>query len=324
MGNHRLPVIRNPNFSDLTWDIPLDRINLTVGNELGSPLYTVSLKEYLQNFETYLCAPSAQPVPSLLAPRDTHVVASSQACFLPIAAGTETEFNVALFNYQSQQGHPAVLTIVSTRSGTSAQVIQRDSSGTKLYFNQKGQRASFVGQRLKDNRIERGVAVEGAMSQQEKEQNVILILQVPLVQRLPPQRHKYKSYESSDDCDELAPPSGYGAPMPYPMASASFAAAAPPMSCMPQMEKQSRRAERSNVDEAIIKVGEASGVFSELQGCRIERDTRYPIRLTLQFYKATDNGVLNEENISAIATQIKVCMRLSWCAYVLVGLVCGV
>ncbi len=133
------------------------------------------------------------------------------------------------------------------------------------------------------------------------------------MQRIPPRRYAAsQSYAVDDDeCEDFAAPSGYGAPVAYSAANMSMMAAAapPPMASMPQLHKLSRRKEeRSNVDEAIIKVGEASGVFSELQGCRIERDTRYPIRLTLQFYKATDNGVLNEDNISAIATQIKVCM----------------
>lgn len=51
-----------------------------------------------------------------------------------------------------------------------------------LYFNKNGQRASFVGQRLKDNRAERGVEREGAMSAAEKQQNVLMIIQIPLKQ----------------------------------------------------------------------------------------------------------------------------------------------
>jgi hypothetical protein len=43
---------------------------------------------------------------------DTHVIMSSQCCFLPIETGKETTFNVALYNYQSRKSDPAVLVIV--------------------------------------------------------------------------------------------------------------------------------------------------------------------------------------------------------------------
>jgi hypothetical protein len=36
----------------------------------------------------------------------------------------------------------------------------------------------------------------------------------------------------------------------------------------------------------------------------IERDARFPIRVTVQFYKATSNGVVSAGNIDAIAEQI--------------------
>lgn len=39
--------------------------------------------------------------------------------------------------------------------------------------------------------------------------------------------------------------------------------------------------EDADMEDAVIKIGEAEGVFSELCGLDIERDTRYPIRLTL-------------------------------------------
>jgi hypothetical protein len=52
--------------------------------------------------------------------------------------------------------------------GTSAQVVQDGSQ--KLYFNKSGEKASFIGQRLSDNRKERGVATEGEMTKEEKQQ----------------------------------------------------------------------------------------------------------------------------------------------------------
>ncbi len=43
-----LPVIRHPNFEDLTRDVPMEKISLVVGNEIpGGKLYTITLREYL-------------------------------------------------------------------------------------------------------------------------------------------------------------------------------------------------------------------------------------------------------------------------------------
>jgi hypothetical protein len=42
---------------------------------------------------------------------------SAQACFLPVAKGSDSTFNVSIYNYQSYADHPAVLAIVATRCG---------------------------------------------------------------------------------------------------------------------------------------------------------------------------------------------------------------
>jgi len=47
--------------------------------------------------------------------------------------------------------------------------------------------------------------------------------------------------------------------------------------------------------------GEKQLKFEELNGMNtIERDTRYPIRVTLQYYKSTNNGVLDDDIMKAI------------------------
>src|SRR3990172_8264497 len=51
-----MPVIRYPNFSDLTADISPDEFYLLVGNESGGSLQKVNLREYLVNFRRYLHA----------------------------------------------------------------------------------------------------------------------------------------------------------------------------------------------------------------------------------------------------------------------------
>jgi hypothetical protein len=158
---HLMPVIRHPNFADLSADIPLDDFFVLVGNEQGEDLRRVPLDEVLGDLRGYLHEPDSWPgrVRSLLAPRrDSHVLVSAQACFLPIPQDGLATFNPVLFNYQSRPGDPAVLTLLATREGTSVTVIdnQRDGFeagqtwGQRLFFNKNGERASLTGQRLSD------------------------------------------------------------------------------------------------------------------------------------------------------------------------------
>lgn len=146
-----MPVIRYPNFADLSADLPLNRLKVLVR--------VVSLQELLGNLRRYLHNPRswAGNRNSLLAPRDSHVLVSAQAAFLPIPAGGSAQFNPVLFNYQSYPGNPGVLAILATREGTSITVIENRPEegwgeiwGQRLFFNQNGERASLTGQRLSD------------------------------------------------------------------------------------------------------------------------------------------------------------------------------
>ncbi|MFS8809436.1 hypothetical protein NW814_02690 [Synechococcus sp. R65.1] len=60
----------------------------------------------------------------------------------------------------------------------------------------------------------------------------------------------------------------------------------------------------SNVEAAVIGHGEVEGPFTEINNLDIERDPRFPIRVTIQFYKATDNGVVSAEDMAQIHHQI--------------------
>ncbi len=101
---HLMPVIRHPNFADLSADIPLDRFAVLVGNERGDELRRVPLDDLLGNLRGYLHTPSswAGRGRARLAPaRDSHVLVSAQACFLPVPQAGLATFNPVLFNYQS-------------------------------------------------------------------------------------------------------------------------------------------------------------------------------------------------------------------------------
>lgn len=277
-----MPVIRFPNFEDTTGDVPLDRFSLLVGNEDGGPLRRVSLKDFLGDLRAYLTKPGSWKGDgrSLLAPRDTHALVSAQAAFLPIPKSGEATFNPVLFNYQSYQGDPAVLTILATREGTSVTIIDnvRDGFdaggvwGQRLFFNQHGQRASLTGKRLSDHLVadpETDTSVGPRVAGADEGLNMVLLIQVPLVQKQPMRFDV--------------------------MAEASMG--------VPSAAKDGARGE-SDVENAVIGHGALEGPFTEIDGLEIRRDERFPVRVTVQFYKATSNGVVSATDLDQIKAQI--------------------
>ncbi len=276
-----MPVIRYPNFSDKTADISIDDIMLRVGNEKGAALTNVTLREYLRDLREYLSTPSswAGTETSLLAPREKEVLVSAQAAFLPVPTKGTAEFNPVLFNYQSYAGSPAVLAIVATREGTSATIIdnQRDGFGAgaawgqRLFFNQNGERASFTGTRMAEFVAAGGDAtdkVDSMESAKAKGLSCVMLIQVPLDQ---PRGERARML-----C--------MGAPMAYKSSAALEDAEA--------------------LDEAVIGHGEVEGPFTEIDNLAIKRDARFPIRVTVQFYKATSTGDITADEMSALAAQI--------------------
>lgn len=285
-----MPVIRAPNFEDVTADLPIDRFRVLVGNERGQPLRDVPLKDVLSNLRHHLSEPLSWKGArtSLLAERDTHVLVSAQACFLPVPRDGAAEFNPVLFNYQSYPENPAVLTLLVTRQGTSITVIDnaRDgfssggAMGQRLFFNQAGQRASLTGQRQSD--FERTPAAAHATNPVAVGGeggggglNQVLLIQVPLKQKPRPRRQA------------AAPGCADGMEL---------------MACAPAAEA---RRGRSDVEEAVIGHGEVEGPFTELADLEVERDERFPIRVTVQLYKATSNGVVDAGDMETIAGQLR-------------------
>jgi len=78
-------------------------------------------------------------------------------------------------------------------------------------------------------------------------------------------------------------------------------------SASPTQSRSSPRNRKSVVDveSAIISVGEAEGPFSEINNNEIQRDERFPIRVTMQYYKATSNGAVNDEVMKSIAEELE-------------------
>jgi hypothetical protein len=284
-----MPVIRYPNFSDVTGDLSLDKFFLLVGNEDGKRLTKVSLRGFLGNIRKYLSKPKSWKgdKKSLLAERDSHVLVSAQACFLPIPKRGKAEFNPVLFNYQSYKGDPAVLTILVTREGTSVTVIDNKRNafkagrtwGQRLFFNKNGKRASLTGKRLSDTTGQRKEPAEPTgktrpVPPPKTGLNMVLLIQVPLKQKNPMRRGIEECGEEEEKTTAAAP-----------------------------AKKKSER-KRSDVEEAVIGHGRVEGPFTEIDDLEIERDPKFPIRVTVQFYKATSNGVVSAKDMREISEQI--------------------
>ena len=62
------------------------------------------------------------------------------------------------------------------------------------------------------------------------------------------------------------------------------------------------------------KCGEKQLRFDELKGLSVDklvRDDKYPIRMTLQYYKSTDNGAINDKIMKQISKQLKMSQKHS-------------
>lgn len=290
-STHLLPVIRYPNFSDKTGDIPAEKLWIKVGNQHGGETVAMPLTEVLSNLKEYLTDPSSlKSSGNFLAKRDSHFLVSAQHVFLPIPKKGKAEFNPVIYNYQSAPGSPAILTLLVTREGTSATIVDNrggDMSlqgwGQQLFYNNGGQKTVFTAERRSDvkARIESGQAKKADKGALAEGADMMMIIQVPL-------KHKNLGYMNGldegameDDMDvqmEMAPSAPAGA------------------------AKSARMA--SDVEKAVLGHGEDLGPFQEMCGLSLERDDRFPIRVTVQFYKATSNGVVSDANLVEVAQSI--------------------
>jgi hypothetical protein len=284
-GRHRrwlMPVIRFPNFSDRTADVRLDRFFVRVGNEReGGRERVVSLRELLAHPTRYMSHPEKGAIRggTLLAERDTHALVSAQAAFLPVPRGGKATFHPVIFNYQSFARNPAVLAILVTRQGTSMTIVDnaRDSVGgrswgQRLFFNAAGKRAPLTAERLSDVK-ERGSTSNGESARSlGADANLLMLVQVPLQVK---RQRRFFSMMPAGAVAESAP-----------------------------MSKARRSGGRSDMETAVLGHGDAEGPYTELDGLTIERDPRFPVRVTVQLYQATSDARIGEENMDRLARQL--------------------
>jgi hypothetical protein len=306
-NNLLMPVIRTPNFADVTQDVPIENFRL---NYKGS---VISLKALLKDYNLY-------------DDRDKEILTSSQCCVLPVVPGEKTEFAVQLFNYQSTQEEPAVLVILVSKLDTSIQVL--DSANTKLFFDDNKVAKWFSVERLEDVRKRQGVAKTRVdsfkeMTNEEQQDNTILVIQVPLKQKARPTRG-------------MSCGAAFGAPAAFGSAPAFNSApafgSAPAFNSAPAFgsaytteinhEMTSLYMDRlesleiedpvyrsiapapSGMDMGQIGLGSSAGPYLGTKNITLVRDTDYPIRCTYQYYRVTDVDYIDETMIKDIKEQL--------------------
>ncbi len=275
-----MPVVRMPNFADISCDVQIDNLKVLVGNQRGAALEAVSLRTYLERFREFQHSPTGYLEGSLLADRDRQVLTSAQACFLPVPSGGKASFAPVLFNYQSRPGAPAVLVILATPEGTSAQVIENDAMasagvahGQRLFHNADGQRTALTATRFSDfqaQQSQQGVAVAGDAANRDG-LSLCMVIQIPLVVAQPVRMEMEMTADSLPACA----PSSAG------------------------------EAKSCGVETAVVQAGPAEGPWLGLNGRTIRRDTRFPIRATVQFYQATSSAAVTQADVERIASGIQ-------------------
>jgi hypothetical protein len=304
-GGHsgqNLPIIRYPNFEDKTCDTPIEKFMVTVGNETAN--------SDLENIGQYVKTSSGQPIESLYcAEKDSQILTSAQYCILPLSEGT-TPFNVSLYNYQSSSDDPAILVLVGSQKGTSTQAVF--GGMTPLYFNNAGGACDYVAERLKDERKRLGKSIEGKMDQDEQEQNALIIFQIPLQVKERPRRDIfYEFYIPESSSGGLPGCSSGGLPGcssgGLPGCSSVAYDCNESLECCDEAESSSwfekdtvtRSLESSKktrgMDHAMISVGQVHSPFVGIKDYQIKRDTRFPIRATIQLYQVTDKREVVDE-----------------------------
>lgn len=315
VDEHLCPVIRKDNFLDVTCDLPIDQFNVKIGNETGKEQLEIqSLKDYLS------AIPSKKGPVNLIRPRDTQILVSSQACILPLEDGT-VEFRPQLYNYPTRSDSPALLVVLSTSLGTTAQVVQ--SKPQDLVYNLNGQICHFLATRLRDDRKARGVALEGAMDKEEIERNLIAIYSVPLKQKPVATRSRGIQFHKGGGTLSAHNSQSYGGGEFFLCASAPGVALpdyddddceidecgeevdgsvmALEICRSTKMSVQESKPKRG-MDHAMLSITPTKGkMIHAPQEYELERDEDYPIRLTLQRYRVTDSKDISPDTFTEIA-----------------------
>jgi hypothetical protein len=171
----------------------------------------------------------------------------------------------------------------------------------ELFFNDDGERAPFTATRISTfNRQQEAKGLQKAS--EEDGLDVVLVIQVPL--KVERSHYGFGSYGVGGGGGGFGVSGSVagvgstdGAVMEYEMSESMDM----PMSAP---KKSENRSPKSDVEVAVIGTGDTEGPYREINNLAIERDHDFPIRVTVQFYKATSNGVVSKEDVAKVRRQI--------------------
>jgi hypothetical protein len=160
--------------------------------------------------------------------------------------------------------------------------------GQELYFNDGGHRAAFVAERRSDV-VARIAAQGGPRSLADRSAlgrgaDVMALIQVPL------------EHENRGVLGGVTPTDTYGYQFSDdPLSAGGFG---------PSDATIRVRPGSSDLERAVLGHGPRLGPFQEGRGARLVRDPTFPIRITVQFYKATSSGVVTDGDLDAVSRSI--------------------
>ncbi|MES1915035.1 MAG: hypothetical protein MHM6MM_007038 [Cercozoa sp. M6MM] len=300
VNKQAMPIIRAENFRDLTGDVPMHQMRIVVGNHKRGTLRRVSLAAVLRDLSLVANVPSGTSV--FADSRDSHFLASPQTCLLPVAPRGHTDFCARIRSITGP-----VLTLVCTEFGTSARLLHRGQT-SDLTHNAAGTSHMLRAVRLSEKRRREG-RPSGAMTAREKASQVVLIVQVPLMERPGAPIITYQGRPCAPSVSDVS----YGA---APLRKRSVAA-----ECYDDSDSEEEGAEA--VEAAQLCVGRRIGPFpaslAQLTSvtdtlCRpcgpihrrlrvLQRDTRHPVRVTVQFYRCSGTGRISPSDIDEIVAE---------------------
>ena len=279
--NALLPVIRFDNFNDTVYTLSARRIAIVVGNEeLNSPLRSIFLSDYLQNFGALV--PSLEnsnlSVFDHTMDEEKGVVVRVQAVPLPVDSNGECEFIPTSFNYQTTSADdPKNAIFVASHLGTSAQL---DGAGVEsIFMHRTSPDGSIINTYFKacdaknSDTHEVPKARIGSRST-GLNNNVVIFGQIPMRQKHNHSRYTHQPYNEFD---------------------------------MPVFRGITPASIHHGAD-----AGEFGG-FNEKASLSLERDRTQPITITICFYYTT-NGDMDDNDALQISSNIKKCYRDGdWC-----------
>jgi hypothetical protein len=290
-------IIRHSNHEDITADIAAENLSIMVGNEKRGRLVSrISLQEYLSNIDSYLTHKprwmSLRRSSSFFVEgRDQNILVSTQACVLPRNAAAPTKFGIRISNHQTTEGGSGMLAIVASLQGTSAQIILNDEQ--ILYHNKGGVKVLHTATGLSAHRLMNGaVDTDDVMTNEEENRNFMYIILVPLKHPVPARStHRSRSrrtapylYVDDNDTNE------------------DDTVSRKCRVCV-NIEGQTKSI---GSEPAIIDTDEMSfGPFSELPLYRVERDSRYPIRVVIQHFIVADDAKFDERVAKEISERFQ-------------------